>query len=144
MHEKRKGIEMIKEFKEFLLKQNAIALAIGVIIGAGIGKVVAAIADDVLNPIIGLLLPAGDWRNAKIVLSRATDAGGKVTENAIAYGDLIGRMVDFIIIAFVVYMITKAFLPKPGQPTTKECPECREVIPKDARRCKACAQPQPA
>ncbi len=135
---------MIKEFKEFLLKQNAIALAIGVIIGAGIGKVVAAVADDVINPIIGLLLPAGDWRNAKIVLSRATDAAGKVTENAIAYGDLIGRLVDFTIIAIVVFAITKAFLPKPGAPTTKECPECREIIPKDARRCKACTQPQPA
>lgn len=134
---------MIKDFKEFLLKQNAIALAIGVIIGAAIGKVVAAIADDIINPVIGLLLPAGDWRNAKIVLSRATDAAGKVTENAIAYGDLIGRIVDFVIIALVVYLITKAFLPKPGAPTTKECSECKEVIPKDARRCKACAQPQP-
>ena len=135
---------MIKEFKEFLLKQNAIALAIGVIIGAAIGKIVAAIADDIINPVIGMRLPAGDWRNAKVVLSRATDAAGKVTENAIAYGDLIGRVVDFLIIAWVVFLIAKAFLPKPGAPTTKECPECREVIPKDARRCKACAQPQPA
>ena len=130
------------DFKQFLLKQNALALAIGVIIGAAIGKVVGAIADDIINPVIGLLLPAGDWRNAKIVLSHATDAAGKVTENAIAYGDLIGRIVDFIIIAFVVYMLTKGFLPKPGAPTTKECPECKEVIPKDARRCKACGQPQ--
>ena len=135
---------MFKDFKEFLLKQNAIALAIGVIIGAGIGKLVAAVADDVINPVIGLLLPAGDWRNAKIVLSHATDAAGKVTENAIAYGDLIGRVVDFMIIAFVVYLITKALLPKPGPTTTKECTECKEAIPKDARRCKACTQPQPA
>jgi large conductance mechanosensitive channel len=135
---------VFKEFKEFLLKQNAIALAIGVIIGAGIGKVVAAVADDVINPIVGLLLPAGDWRNAKIVLSRATDAAGKVTENAIAYGDLIGRLVDFTIIAIVVFAIAKAFLPKPGAPTTKECPECKEIVPKDARRCKACTQPLPA
>lgn len=130
------------DFKQFLLKQNALALAVGVIIGAAIGKVVAALADDIINPIVGLLLPAGDWRNAKIVLSRATDAAGKVTENAIAYGDLIGRIVDFAIIVWVVYLIAKAFLPKPGQPTTKECPECKEVIPKDARRCKACGQPQ--
>ena len=135
---------MLKEFKEFLLKQNALALAIGVIIGASIGKVVSAIADDVINPIVGLLLPAGDWRNAKIVLSHATDAAGKVTENAIAYGDLMGRVIDFVIISFVVYLIVKAFLPKPGQPTTKECTECKEIIPKDARRCKACAQPQAA
>ncbi|MGH9442010.1 MAG: large conductance mechanosensitive channel protein MscL [Thermoanaerobaculia bacterium] len=135
---------MIKEFKDFLLKQNAIALAIGVIIGAAIGKVVAAIADDVINPIIGLLLPAGDWRNAKIVLSHAVDSAGKVTENAISYGDLIGRVVDFVIIALVVYLIAKAFLPKPGPATTKECTECKETIPIAAKRCKACAQPQPA
>jgi large conductance mechanosensitive channel len=135
---------MLKEFKEFLLKQNALALAIGVIIGASIGRVVSAIADDVINPIVGLLLPAGDWRNAKIVLSHATDAAGKVTENAIAYGDLMGRVIDFVIISFVVYLIVKAFLPKPGAPTTKECTECKEIIPRDARRCKACAQPQGA
>ena len=135
---------MLKEFKEFLLKQNALALAIGVIIGASIGKVVGSIADDVINPVIGLMLPAGDWRNAKIVLSRATDAAGKVTENAIAYGDLIGRVVDFLIIALVVFFIMKAFLPKPGPPTTKECAECKETIPIAAKRCKACGQPQPA
>ena len=135
---------MIKDFKEFLLKQNAIALAIGVIIGASIGKVVSAIADDVINPVVGLLLPPGDWRNAKVVLSRATDAAGKVSENAIAYGDLIGRFVDFAIIAFVVFLITKAFLPKPGPATTKECGECKETIPIGATRCKACGQPQPA
>jgi len=135
---------MLKEFKEFLLKQNALALAIGVIIGASIGKVVSAIADDVINPIVGLMLPAGDWRNAKVVLSRATDAAGKVTENAIAYGDLIGRIVDFMIISIVVFLIVKAFLPKPGQPMTKECTECKELIPKDARRCKACTEPQAA
>jgi large conductance mechanosensitive channel len=134
---------MIKEFKDFLLKQNAIALAIGVIIGASIGKVVSSIADDVINPVIGLLLPAGDWRNAKIVLSRATDTAGKVTENAIAYGDLIGRVVDFVIIALVVFFIMKAFLPKPGATTTKECPECKETIPIAAKRCKACGQQQP-
>jgi large conductance mechanosensitive channel len=135
---------MLKDFKDFLLKQNALALAIGVIIGASIGKVVSAIADDVINPLIGLLLPAGDWRNAKVVLSHATDAAGKVTENAITYGDLIGRIVDFIIIAFVVYLITKSFLPKPGAPTTKTCPECVEAIPVAATRCRACGQPQPA
>ena len=136
---------MIKNFKEFLLKQNAIALAIGVIIGAAIGKVVGSIADDVINPLIGLLLPGGDWRSAKIVLSRATDAAGKVTENAIAYGDLIGRLVDFVVVAFVVYLIAKSFLPRPdAAPATKTCPECQEAIPISAKRCKACGQPQPA
>ncbi|HXM78917.1 MAG TPA: MscL family protein, partial [Thermoanaerobaculia bacterium] len=55
---------MFREFKEFLLKQNALALAVGVLIGAGIGKVVSSLVENVLNPIIGLMLPAGGWRDA--------------------------------------------------------------------------------
>ncbi len=127
---------MIKEFKEFLLKQNAFALAIGVIIGAAIGKVVSAIVDDVISPIIGLLLPSGDWRTAKIALGQSA---------AIAYGDLLGRLVDFVIIGFVVFTLTKAFLPKPGEaPKTKGCRQCLETIPAAATRCRACSQPQEA
>jgi large conductance mechanosensitive channel len=135
---------MIKEFKEFLLKQNALALAIGVIIGAAVGKIVGSIANNVINPVIGLLLPGGDWRDAKIVLASTTDAAGKVSEVAIGYGQLIGAIVDFVIIAFVVFLITKAFLPKPGEaPKTKPCPQCLETVPAAATRCRACAQPIP-
>jgi len=127
---------VLKEFKEFLLKQNALALAIGVIIGAGIGKVVSSIADNVINPIIGQLLPGGNWREAKIPLSRTT-------ENAISYGQLIGAIVDFVIIALVVFLIARTFIPKREEkkPETKECAQCREVIPIAATRCKACTQP---
>jgi len=134
---------VLKDFKAFLLKQNALALAIGVIIGAAVGKVVSSVAEDVLNPIIGQLLPGGDWRSAKIILSRGVDAAGKPTESAITYGHLIGSVVDFVIIAFVIYMIGRAFLPKPGEkaPETRECPECKELIPIAATRCKACTQP---
>ena len=93
------------EFREFLLKQNALALAVGVIIGAAIGKVVSGVVDDLLMPVIGLILPAGDWRNAQIAL------GG----NAIKYGDLLGRVVDFLVIAAVVCgtcsQITPVFTP---------------------------------
>jgi large conductance mechanosensitive channel len=133
----------LKEFKEFLLKQNALALAIGVIIGAGIGKVVSALADNFINPIIGELLPGGSWRDAKIRLSQTTDAAGKVTENAITYGQLIGAIVDFVIIALVVFLIARTFIPKREEkkPETKECPQCREIIPIAATRCKACTQP---
>lgn len=136
---------MLKQFKEFLLKQNALALAVGVIIGAGIGKIVSSIADDLINPIVGLLLPGGDWRNAKIVLAHGTDAAGKPTESAITYGHLIGATIDFIIIAFVVFLIVRTFLPKTieKKPDTKECPQCREIIPIAALRCKACTQPVP-
>jgi large conductance mechanosensitive channel len=133
---------MVEDFKDFLLKQNALALAIGVIIGAAVGKVVSSIADNVISPLIGLLLPGGSWREAGIVISRRTDETGKVIENMIGYGPLIGAIVDFVIIALVVFLIAKAFLPKPGEPKpTKECPQCRELIPVAATRCKACTQP---
>jgi large conductance mechanosensitive channel len=124
-------ISATKEFREFLLKQNAFALAIGVIIGAAIGKVISGIVEDVLMPLIGLVLPGGDWRNAQLTLSG---------QNAIKYGDLFGRIVDFIFIALVVFLLTKAFLTAPAAaPSTKSCPECLEAIPLGARKCRACA-----
>ena len=132
----------VREFKEFLVKQNALALAVAVIIGAAIGKVVTSIAEDVVNPIIGLALPGGSWREAKIVLSRTTDATGKVVENGITYGHLIGAVVDFVIIGFVIFLIIKFALPKPEKaPATKECLQCKTLIPAAATRCHACAQP---
>lgn len=118
------------EFREFLLKQNALALAVGVIIGAAVGKVVSGVVDDVLMPIIGMALPGGDWRNAQFVLSG---------QNAIKYGDLAGRLLDFAIVALVVFAITKALLEKPAPPAaTKACPECLETVPAAARKCRAC------
>jgi len=120
-----------KGFREFLLKQNAFALAVGVIIGAAIGKVVSGIVEDLLMPVIGLVLPGGEWRNAQLTLSG---------QNAIKYGDLAGRLLDFFIVAVVVYFLTKAFLEKPAPPpATKSCPECLETIPASARKCRACA-----
>ena len=135
---------MIREFKEFLVKQNALALAVAVIIGVAIGKVVSSIVDDVINPILGLALPGGSWREARIVLSSTTDATGKVVENAIQYGHLLGALVDFLIIALVIFMIIKYALPKPeAAPATKECPQCKTLIPASATRCHACTQPVP-
>jgi large conductance mechanosensitive channel len=115
------------EFREFLLKQNALALAVGVIIGAAVGKVVSGLVDDIIMPIVGVVMPGGDWRNAQIVLSG---------NNALKYGDLLGRLVDFVIVALVVFVIVKALLEKP--PATRSCPECLELIPVAARRCRAC------
>ena len=120
-----------RQFREFLLKQNAFALAIGVVIGAAIGKVVSGIVEDVLMPVIGLALPGGDWRNAQLTL-----AG----QNAIKYGDLAGRVLDFFVIALVVFALTKLFFEQPAAaPSTKSCPECLEPIPLEARKCRACA-----
>lgn len=125
----------ITDFRAFLLKQNAFALAIGVIIGAAIGKVVSGIVDDIVMPIVGVVLPGGEWRTAQFTLSG---------NNAIKYGDLIGRIVDFIFIAAVVFFLARLFLEQeeaPAVPATKNCPECLETIPVGARRCRACATP---
>jgi large conductance mechanosensitive channel len=101
---------MIKDFYGFLTRSNALALAIGVIIGAAVGKVVSALTDDILMPLVSPLLPAGNWREAKLVLSRGTDAAGAVTENAILWGHFLGTLLDFLIIALVIYLIMKALL----------------------------------
>jgi len=123
--------KQIRGFQEFLLKQNALALAVGVVIGAAVGRVVSGVVDDVIMPIVGIVLPGGEWRNAAIALPRG---------NAIKYGDLLGRFLDFIIVALVVYLVTKAILEKPVAPApdTKTCPQCLEVVPSAARRCRAC------
>ena len=136
---------MWNEFKAFLLKTNAFALATGVIIGAATGKVVSALVADLLMPVVSLLIPSGSWREAEFVLSRTTAPDGKLVVNAIRYGDVLGNVVDFTIIAFIVFLITKALLrEKPATaPRTKTCPECRETIALEARRCKWCTTALP-
>lgn len=132
---------MIKDFKEFLTKTNAMALAIGVIIGAASGKVVSALVADIFMPIIGLILPKGDWREAQIELSQSLDKNGKVTVNAIKYGDFVGNIVDFIAIALVVFIVTKALMKEPPATPpepTQTCPFCKESNAVDATKCKAC------
>jgi large conductance mechanosensitive channel len=134
---------MWTEFKAFLTKSNALALAVGVIIGAATGKVVSAVVDDLLMPIIGLAMPRGDWREAQIVLSQSSDAKGQVTVNAIKYGHLLGTFLDFAFIALVVFLIAKALLrPAPGPPT-RTCPFCLESLPVEATRCRACTASLP-
>ncbi len=101
---------MLNEFRAFLTKSNALALAIGVIIGAAVS------------------LPAGDWRQAKWIIHGT---------NAILYGHFLGVAIDFIIIALIVFMITKAVL-RPSPAPTKTCPQCLETVPAAATRCRAC------
>jgi large conductance mechanosensitive channel len=118
------------EFREFLLKQNALALAVGVVIGAAIGRVVSGVVDDLIMPIIGLVLPGGDWRSAQFVLNG---------NNAIKYGDMVGRVIDFLIVALVVFVIVKVLVEKAPPPaSTKTCPQCLDPIPLEAKRCRAC------
>jgi large conductance mechanosensitive channel len=132
---------MLKEFKDFLLKQQVLALAIAVIVGGAIGKVISSMVADILMPVISLLIPGGEWRGAKLILSRTVGADGKEIVNAVNYGTFVGAAVDFIIIAFAVYLITKALIkeaPAPPPAPTKTCPRCKETIAPDATKCKFC------
>jgi large conductance mechanosensitive channel len=124
---------MIAEFRGFLTKTNALALAVGVIIGAAVGNIVSALSADILMPIISLFLPGGDWHDAKIALSE---------KNAILYGHFFGTIIDFIVISFVLFLIIRMLVkptPAPAAAEMKQCPECLEMIPAAARRCRACA-----
>jgi large conductance mechanosensitive channel len=132
---------MMRGFKEFLLKNNVLALAIAVIVGGAIGKVVSSLAADIIMPLISPLMPSGAWREAKIVLRTTIGPDGKAVENAIHYGTFIGNVVDFLIIAFIVYMLTKAIIKEPAAvppPPSKTCPRCKESIAIDANKCKFC------
>jgi large conductance mechanosensitive channel len=135
-------MKIIGEFRAFLTKTNALALAVGVIIGAAVGKVVSAMSDDILMPILTFFLPGGDWREARIVLKSVVDpATGKPSETAILYGHFAGAFLDFVIISLVLFFVVKLLVrpvatsaPEP----LKTCPECLDQIPQAARRCRSC------
>ena len=132
---------MYREFRDFLVKQNALALAVGVIIGAAIGRVVTSLVADVLMPVISLGLPAGDWRAAKIVLSQTIGPDGKEVVNSINYGTFVGTIIDFVIVAFVVFLLVRQFLKPSAEAPTKVCTFCRETVPAEATKCRACTSP---
>ena len=130
---------MIRGFKEFLLKNNVAALAVAVIIGGAVGKVVSSLAADILMPLICMVLPSVELRAAKLVTSKTVGPDGKEAINAINYGTFFGSLVDFIIIALVVYVMTKALIkeaPPAPPPPSKNCPRCKESIAIDATKCK--------
>jgi len=139
----------MKEFKEFLLKSNALALAIGVILGGAVGKVVTSLVNDILMPPIGLLLGNVDFSNLFINLSSnhyaTIEEAKKAGAPTLNYGLFINSIIDFIIIAFCIFIITKIAMnpaPAPAAPPTKECPQCCETILKAAKKCKFCGSPQ--
>src|SRR5512143_3144693 len=105
---------MIKGFKEFLFKNNVLALAVAVIVGGAVGKVVTSLAQDIIMPVVSPLLPSGEWRTAQIMIGKA----------AVKWGSFLGNVVDFLIIAFIVYLMTKALIKEPAPPPTKTCPRC--------------------
>jgi large conductance mechanosensitive channel len=117
------------DFKAFLLKQNALALAIGVVIGAAAGKVVTAVVDDFIMPIVGAASPGGNWQKATL------DVGPV----KFAVGDLASAFVNFLIVAFVVWQISKVFIrPPKADESLKPCPFCKMSIDAGASRCPHC------
>jgi len=129
---------MVSEFIQFLRKTNALALAVAVIIGGAIGKVVTSVVNDLLMPVVGLWLGGGDWRTWQIVLKAAPD--GKAV-SAIGVGSFLGALVDFVIIALFVFLIGKALQnepPPPPGPAMKTCAACGESVLAKATRCKFC------
>ena len=132
---------MISEFRGFLTRTNALALAVGVIIGAAVGSVISSLVSDILMSIIGVFLPAGDWREARLVLESTTDAAGNITANAILYGRFLGTIIEFIIITAVVFLIVRTLvkpIPTPAVDPMRQCPECLEMVPAGAKRCRSC------
>ena len=129
---------MVTEFKAFLLKTNALALAIGVIIGGALGTVVTSLVNDIIMPPIGMALGGVDFSELKIVLKDAV-GGDAATEVAIRYGTFLNAIIAFIVIAFVVWQISKMFIKEPPPAEAKTCPFCKEANAVDATKCRACA-----
>jgi large conductance mechanosensitive channel len=138
---------MLKEFKEFALRGSVLDLAVGIIIGAAFGGIVNSLVNDVLMPPIGLLLGRVDFSNLFFTLSgqhfnslAEAKAAGVVTLN---YGLFVNTVINFLIVAFSVFLVVKQFnrlkrAPQPKTPATKECSFCKMTIPVEATRCPHC------
>jgi len=142
---------MLKEFKEFAVKGNAVDLAVGVIIGAAFGGIVNSLVKDILMPPVGLLTGGLDFSNKFLILKAASGSGsfntpaeaakaGAVTWN---YGNFITLIINFVIVALCIFLVVKAMnrlkSPSPtAAPVSKECPACAMTIPIKATRCPHC------
>jgi len=127
---------MLKEFRDFAMRGNVMDLAVAVIIGGAFGKIIASLVNDILMPIIGLILGGLNFSELSITVGDAV----------VAYGAFIQAVVDFIIVAFVIFMLIRTMnnmkkkepAPAPAEPTTKECPHCFTTISIKATRCPNC------
>jgi large conductance mechanosensitive channel len=140
---------MLKEFKEFAMRGNVLDMAIGIVIGGAFGKIVSSFVKDILMPPVGLLLGGVDFSNLYINLSggefesleKAQEAGAAT----INYGLFVNTALDFVIIAFAIFLLVKQVNrlkkqpePAPAEPTTKSCPFCVSEIAIKAKRCPHC------
>jgi len=124
---------MLKEFKDFTLRGNVMDLAVAVIIGGAFGKIIASLVNDVLMPLIGLVLGGLNFSSLSF----------KVKDAAVNYGLFIQSIVDFAIVAFVIFMLVRTMnsmkkAEPAADPTTKECPYCITTISINAKRCPNC------
>jgi len=140
----------IKEFKEFAVKGNVVDMAVGVIIGGAFGKIVTSLVNDVVMPVIGVFTGGIDFANLFIpldgntyaTLAEAEEAGAAVLK----YGSFISQIVDFLIIALVIFIVVKKLMTINKKeepvveeaPTTKVCPYCKSEISIEATRCPHC------
>ena len=138
---------MLKEFKEFAMRGNVLDMAIGIVIGAAFGKIVSSFVGDILMPPLGLLLGSVDFSSLFIDLSGQSHASLAAAKEAgaatINYGLFINTVLDFVIVAFAIFMLIKQVnrFQKPAPPapvTTKDCPFCLSAIPIKASRCAHC------
>jgi large conductance mechanosensitive channel len=126
---------MLKEFKAFVMRGNVMDLAVAVIIGGAFGKIVSSLVNDLIMPLVGLIIGGIDFSGLAITLGSAR----------VTYGNFINNVIDFLIIALVIFMMIK-FLdnlkkkpaPVVAEPTTRECPYCFSVISIKATRCPNC------
>lgn len=119
---------MIKEFKEFLLKQNVVALAIAVVVGTALNTLVKALVDDFIMPIIVVIGPGGDWQTAT----------WNVGPVKFGLGDFIAAAINFIIIGFVAWRISKIFIKPEAEAPKRICLYCRMTVDPAATRCPYC------
>lgn len=143
---------IIKEFKEFAMRGNVLDMAVGVVVGGAFGKIVTSLVNNIIMPPFGVLLGGIDFSDFFIPLStehvdslaEAKAAGLPV----IAYGSFLNTVIEFLIIAFAIFMVLKQlnrFLPKPEPaPEPRLCPFCRQPIADDATRCPHCTSELPA
>jgi large conductance mechanosensitive channel len=139
---------MLKEFKAFVMRGNVLDLAVGVIIGAAFGKIVTSLVNDMLMPPIGQVVGKVDFSELVFDLKTASFTTLKVAKAAndatINYGTFLNAIIDFLIVAFCVFIIIQIvqktiMKPAPAGPaTTKDCPQCAMSIPIGAKRCPHC------
>jgi large conductance mechanosensitive channel len=141
-------MKLIKEFKEFAMRGNVVDLAVGVIIGAAFGKVITSLVNDIIMPPLGKILGGINFADLFISLEPSKTAGLSLAQakqagaTVIAYGSFVNTIVDFIIVAFCIFMLIKGINSfkknPPADATMKECPRCLNTVPIKATRCGHC------